>query len=161
MVVGYGLAALLFRAFWPEFRLSPGVGLPIIGLYAWLGLAMSGPIILMRHSTPPTAAAGPGKPLPDQETARTWAERAWLFIGLYWIVLGVLVIPFRSREFRIGDMVFFGLVPLAAALGLFFGRRPAPRASPISRWTHRLGIVLLATWPVAWVCLIVLGKNLR
>jgi hypothetical protein len=103
----------------------------------------------------------PAEALPNQAPGRTWAERAWLFVGLYWIVLGVLVIPFRSREFKIGDMVFFGLVPLAAGLGLLFGRRPSRVVGSTPRWTHRLGIALLASWPIAWVCLILLGRNLR
>ncbi len=158
VVVGYGLAAILFRAFWPAFRLSPALGFPVIALYIWLGLAMSGPIILVRRA-PPRAAAPASAPAP--EASRTWAEIAWLLVGLYWIVLGVFVIPYRSHDFKIGDIALFGLVPLAAALMCVLGPRPLWARAQSPRWTHRLAVGLLLTWPVAWVCLIVLGRNLR
>jgi hypothetical protein len=46
LVVGYGMAALFFRAFWPVQGLHPALVAPAIGLYAWLGLAMSSPALL-------------------------------------------------------------------------------------------------------------------
>jgi hypothetical protein len=58
-------------------------------------------------------------------------------------------------------MVLFGLVPLAAALGCLFGPRRMRAPRQIPRWTHRLAVGLMVTWPVAWICLIVLGRNLR
>jgi hypothetical protein len=159
MVVGYGLAAVLFRAFWPQRSLSPALGLFALGFYAWLGLAMSGPLILLRHRH--ARAGGPsGKQpaRPDRQTARTWAEMAWLLIGVYWIVLGVFVLPIQLQYFKFSDSILFGLVPLAAGLGLrIFGPRLRPQDCDLVFWTHQIAVGLLVTWPVAWVCLIVVA----
>src|SRR6266481_4966613 len=77
LVVGYGMAALLFRAFWPSSRPSPALGVPGIGLYVWLGLAMSGPVILFRRGPRRVATPEPsGRPVPVG--SRTWAELACL-----------------------------------------------------------------------------------
>ena len=57
LVVGYGMAAVLFRAFWPKSGVSPVLGLFAVGFYLWLGLAMSGPILLMRRTAGPRDAA--------------------------------------------------------------------------------------------------------
>ena len=127
VVVGYGMAALLCRAFWPASRPSPVLGVPGIGVYLWLGLAMSGPIIMLRRASAP--ATGPVGNGPHQAHRRliqhTWAELAWMLIGIYWIVLSLFVIPARLSEFKLGDMILFGLVPLAVALGLrLLGPRP-------------------------------------
>jgi len=161
LVVGYGMAALLFRAFWPSSRPSPALGVPGIGLYLWLGLAMSGPIILFRRGGRRTG--GPvqsGQSVPVE--SRTWAELAWLLIGIYWIVLGSFVIPARLHEFQFGDTVLFGLVPIVVALGLrLFRPEPSPGRDATSGWTHTAAIALLTTWPIAWICLIVLGRALH
>jgi hypothetical protein len=159
-VVGYGMAALLCRAFWPASRPSPALGVPAIGIYLWLGLAMSGPVILLRRGPPmidPAATAD----RPMSAHAHTWAELAWMLIGIYWIVVSLIVIPARLSEFKLGDMILFGLVPLAVALGMrLLGRRPKENSDSARAWTHAVGVVLLVTWPVAWICLIVLGKTL-
>ena len=57
LVVGYGMAALLFRAFWRDRPPWSALGLPGAGLYLWLGLAMSGPIIMLRRRLSRPAAA--------------------------------------------------------------------------------------------------------
>lgn len=158
LVVGYGLAALLFRAFWPSSTPSPALGVPGLGLYLWLGLAMSGPIILLRDGPRIRRRSGSGGGSPPV-AARTWAELAWLLIGIYWIVLGFFVIPVRLRDFRFGDAVLFGLVPLLVALGMrVLGPKPAQGPGATTAWTHAAAVILLATWPVAWVCLRLLGK---
>lgn len=96
VMVGYGMAALLFRAFWPDSRPTPVVGVPAIGLYLWLGMAMSGPVILLQrrsrlsHSPVPPHQLAPSR-------SYTWAELAWLLIGTYWIVVGLFVIPATAR----------------------------------------------------------------
>lgn len=160
MVIGYGLAAVLFRAFWPRDAISPALTLFAIGLYVWLGLAMSGPLMLLRRRQPPVE---PGPSSDGRSTvhkpARTWAEMAWLLIGVYWIVLGVFVLPIRLHSFRFGDTVLFGLVPLLAGLvfRLFGPRDVQEDGSTLKPWTHHLAVALLITWPFAWVCLIVLG----
>ena len=159
MVIGYGLAAVLFRAFWPRDAISPALSIFAIGFYVWLGLAMSGPLLLLRRRRP--------RPLPEPASdgqiaphapARTWAEMAWLLIGVYWIVLGLFVLPIRLHSFRFGDTVLFGLVPLLAGLVFrLFGPRDVQRGSALQPWTHHLAVALLLTWPIAWVCLIVVG----
>jgi hypothetical protein len=160
LVVGYGMAALFFRAFWPSKGMSPRLGIPAIGLYSWLGLAISGPILLLRHGLKPDRTPD-DRASPEGTGSPTWAELAWLLIGIYWIVLGLFVIPSRLQVFRFGDMVLFGLVPVVVSLGLrVFGPKPSPGPGARRRWTHRLGVVLLATWPLAWCCLIILGGRL-
>src|SRR5438105_3090990 len=89
LVIGYGLAALLIRAFWPATELpSPAVGVVLGLVYLWLGLAMSGPLVLVHHHR-----AHPGDPA--SAAPRTWAETAWLMIGSYWIGLTILAVPVR------------------------------------------------------------------
>ena len=159
MVIGYGLAAVLFRAFWPREAVSPALSLFAIGFYVWLGLAMSGPLLLLRRRhAPPEPEPGPDGPIGAHTPARTWAEMAWLLIGVYWIVLGVFVLPIRLHSFRFGDTVLFGLVPLLAGLVLrLFGPGDVQQGNTSKPWTHHLAVALLITWPIAWVCLIVVG----
>ena len=180
LVVGYGMAALLFRAFWPAHPAWRALGLPGAGLYLWLGLAMSGPIIMLRRRLlqPARAPADrasegylePSRALPNsgptaacenpsvRAPGTTWAERAWLLIGAYWVVLGIFVIPARLHEFKLGDVILFGLAPVVVAIGLrLLGPSGAQVAVAVGRWTHTAAIVLLLTWPLAWICLIVLG----
>jgi hypothetical protein len=162
LIVGYGMAALFFRALWPPSGLPTALGPPALGLYLWVGLAMSGPMILLRHDPgrvelPEFEAAPGGVP---RAAARTWAEWAWLFIGIYWIVLALFVIPSRLRGFRFGDALLYGLVPILVALVLrLFGPR-SPARRPTATWTHLAAVGLLAAWPVAWACLILLARRL-
>jgi hypothetical protein len=160
MVVGYGLAAVLFRAFWPQSHVPPALGLFAIGFYVWLGLAMSGPLILLRQKhTRPVDPGGTQSAQPATSTARTWAEMAWLLIGVYWIAMGVFILPIRLHSFRFSDTILFGLVPLAAALVLrVFGPRIRARDRDHVSWTHQVAVGLLVTWPLAWVCLIVVAE---
>ena len=163
LVVGYGLAALFFRAFWPAGGPSTGDIAPAMALYAWLGLALSGPILLLRRGprdpvAGPTPTAGP----PPVAGSHTWAEWAWLFVGCYWIVLGLFVIPARLRNFRAGDILVFGLVPIVAALCFrLIGSKAAAAARWTTDWTHPAAVVLLLTWPLAWGCLVFIGRGLN
>ncbi len=160
LIVGYGLAAELFRACWPSRLPDPFLGVPAVALYLWLGLAMSGPILLLWRGLARPAAAPPGA-LSSQPARATWAELAWLLIGMYWIVIGLFVIPARLRTFRLADTLLFGLVPLVVSLGFWLCRPKVLADSQPSRaWTHTTAVALLATWPIAWICLIVLGKTL-
>jgi hypothetical protein len=164
LVVGYGLASLLVRAYWP----GPGSGTPsvwvvsTIGLvFLWLGLAMSGPVVLLIRRPPPAPEAPGDDPRPDP---RTWAELAWMIIGFYWIGLTVLVVPRRLEGARLLDSALLGVFPMLAALALrcVGPRRSWTSAGPGERgltWTHRAGVALLITWPFAWVGLILLGKT--
>ena len=45
-----------------------------------------------RRQLSPSAGSGT-RDLPPRDARTTWAERAWLLIGAYWIVLGIFVIP--------------------------------------------------------------------
>jgi hypothetical protein len=161
LVVGYAMAALLFRAFWPSTIPATLLWPPILAFYVWLGLAMSGPIILFRDG------ARTDRPVQAQRSSgllasRTWAESAWMLIGIYWIVLGLFVMPARLHDFQPLDAVLYGVVPILVALGCqFLGRSPSPTGSATTPWTHFVAIGLLATWPLAWVCLLVLGGSLR
>ena len=66
LVVGYGMAALLARSFWPGSR--PLEGVPAVALaleFLWLGLAMSGPILLLldrRGGSSPGLTLRPKRP---------------------------------------------------------------------------------------------------
>jgi hypothetical protein len=156
MVIGYGMAALFFRAFWPSTGLPAILGLPALGLYLWLGLALSGPIILLRRGDRPHLADAGAAPI----ESRTWAEWAWLFVGIYWIILGLFVLPARMHAFRAWDALLFGLVPIIVALVLRQVGRRAKSKRSTSVWTHFAAVVLLATWPIAWACMMILGRRL-
>ena len=118
VVVGYGMAAVF----------SPG-------LLAGRRPADVGP----RAGDHPLHVVGPGPERPDHPAApaaestecggsgvdraaapgvgtHTWAEWAWLFVGGYWVVLGIFVIPARLHKFAPSDALLFGLVPFLAAL---------------------------------------------
>jgi hypothetical protein len=159
LVVGYGLAALFFRAFWPARGLSSAVLAPAAALYVWLGLALSGPILLLRRP----AADLPADPAPlPNAGSNTWAEWAWLFVGCYWIVLGLVVIPARLRMFGAGDALVFGIVPIAAGLGFrLIGAEAAAAARRTTNWTHPAAVVLLLSWPLAWGCMVFIGRGLK
>ncbi len=160
LIVGYGMAAELFRACWPSSPPSPALSVPGVALYLWLGLAMSGPTLLLWRGLARPAAPPPGT-LTSHPGRASWAELAWLLIGIYWIALGLVVIPARLHGFHFADTMLFGLVPFIVSLGFWLCR---PKRSsdwqPSQTWTHTTAVALLATWPVAWVCLIVLGKTL-
>jgi hypothetical protein len=160
VTVGYGLATLFFRAFWPDQSPSAVMGVAGVGLYLWLGMAMSGPITLLRRRSREIGSIQPGQQ--STATLYTWAELAWLLIGTYWIVLGLFVIRARLPGFMLEDMVLFGLVPFAVALVLrIFGPRGTTEHNSTHAWSHVVAVILVATWPIAWVSLILLGKMVR
>src|SRR5262245_62055269 len=168
LVVGYSLASLLVRAFWPAVEAPGIVPLFVLALaFLWLGLAMSGPVVLMGHRRPGgTAEEADGDSQRGESDApepRTWAELAWLIIGFYWISLTILVVPVRLHNTRVLDSAFLGLFPVLAALAL----RVFRPASLIGQgrggrrdWTHHAAVGLLVTWPFAWVAMILLGTTL-
>jgi hypothetical protein len=56
----------------------------------------------------------------------------------------------------------FGLVPFAVALVLrVFGPKSPGEHESTHAWTHTVAVVLVATWPIAWISLIVLGRTMR
>lgn len=152
LVVAYGLAALLIRAFWPRQGMpTPLAGAFVAFAYAWLGLAMGGPLVLLldRRSRPsdPEAQAAP---------RYTWAETAWLLIGGYWIGLAMFVVPSRLPVNPL-----LGVFPVLVALALrAFGTSKAKASPPEPGWTHSTAVIVLSTWPFAWAAMIILGKTL-
>ena len=155
LVVGYGMAAVLFRAFWPSGGVTVPLGVFAVGFYLWLGLAMSGPLLLLRHGPGPRPEAGePTRAAPAADASqashsRTWAEMAWLLIGVYWIVMGVFILPIHLQRFRFEDTVLFGLVPLGAGLAFrLFGPRLPSRHRP-APWTHQVAVACSppGRWP--------------
>ncbi len=137
------------------------MGVAGIGLYIWLGMAMSGPITLLRHRPRPSGSSESGVSF-TPPALYTWAELAWLLIGTYWIVIELFVIRSRLPEFTLGDLLLFGLVPFAIALALrLLGLRSTGERGDTHAWTHKAAVVLLITWPAAWIFLIVLGQGLR
>ena len=72
--------------------------------------------------------------------------------------MGVFILPIRLHSFRFSDTILFGLVPLAAGLVLPFGPRIRPQGRDYVSWTHHVAVGLLVTWPLAWVCLIVVAE---
>ena len=154
LVVAYGLAALLVRAFYP------GGGLPnhfaegtVAFVYLWLGLAMGGPMVLLLDGR-----SRPVDPTRDAPPKYTWAETAWLLIGGYWIALAMFVVPSRLP---INPML--GLFPVVAAMlgmRLFGGTSKAMETETRPGWTHAAAVAVLVSWPFAWMGMIVLGKTL-
>jgi hypothetical protein len=162
VVAGYGMAALFFRAFWPTAGPATWVLAPAALVYLWLGLALSGPILLLRRRPRDQGSGLPAPSTPAEGVGtHTWAEWAWLFVGIYWIVLGLFVIPARLHAFGAGDAILFGMVPILGALvfRLVGSEAQAARTDPC--WTHAAAVWLLLTWPVAWACLVVVGQELR
>ena len=182
-VAGFGLASLLTRTVWP--RTVDLTGPPLVAFlleFSWLGLAMSGPIILgldprRPSSAPPPRPQRPGRliaevapvprhapppapadPIGGAEFSR--AEWAWMMIGGYWIALTFFVVPARTTN---APWTLAGLVPVVAVFLLLrlVPRRPRQADDPPpARWTHAVGVGLLWTWPVAWALLYLLGRTL-
>ena len=181
-VAGFGLASLLARTVWPRFLELSGPPLVAFGLeFLWLGLAMSGPIILgldprRPSSVPPRRPDRPGRPIsevkiiprtptepkPSTDEDRfdySRAELAWLGIGGYWIALTFFVVPARTTD---APWTLAGLVPVVGALCLMrlLPRRPRPQGElPPLGWTHAVAVGLLWTWPMAWGLLFLLGRT--
>jgi hypothetical protein len=147
VVLGYGLAAVGLRLYAPTVAQRTLVGAVAAAvLLAWLGLALSGPFVLLldrRHR---------------REGDWTRPEAAWGLIGLYGLVLvgaGPFVLPsgFAGRS-----VAAIGLLPVLGGLVAWLvAPRSAPRRPP--RWTERAAAIVIATWPLAWFALIALAAR--
>jgi hypothetical protein len=167
LVVGYSLAALGLRAFWPAtIHPTPALGIVLALAFGWLGLAISGPFVLLLEGRrraappqdpPPTAVlttAPPGGGFPRF----TAAETAWLLVGAYWIAVVLVVVPGRLPS---RSTPLLGVLPVVAAL-LFWvlSAKRGGGTTPEPSWTHRAAVVVLVSWPLAWGALIVLSTAL-
>lgn len=168
LVAGYGIAALAARTLWPAGVTPTGPAIAaLLFAYGWLGLAMSGPFILLRRSGSTTSwsrdergrprRARIGQPLridPEPTPCRTRAETAWLLIGSYWIVAAFLVLPTRMPS---GSAPMLGLLPAVMAIGLWMVG-PSRRGADVRQagWTHQTAQGVLITWPLAWLAVILL-----
>ena len=156
LVVGYGLAALLVRAVWPPSRgLDPAVGVGLGLEYAWLGLAMSGPVVLLldRRAPPPGGPAAAARGV--RESRYTKPELVWLNVGAYWIAVTLVVAPARLNGGGFWSTVAAVQAILALSVGAY-GLTAQPRVGEVA-WTHRAAIGLILTWPLAWIDLILLS----
>ena len=180
LVAGYGLAALLGKSLWPRSQPLTGVPSLFFGLvFLWLGLAMSGPILLplerraggrkprdprpekpgrlISEVPPPGRNAAPPPSKPDLPRYSR-PELAWLIIGGYWIALTVFVVPARTAD---TPWALAGLVPPFVAAGLWLVvPRPAEPTGLEKSWTHFAATSLLWTWPIAWALMILLSRSL-
>ncbi len=181
------MAGLLARAFWPRLQTLGERVVPLAALtleFLWMGLAMSGPIVLLLDRRGPSTGEGPDtrdrKParpgklmgavpvdpvgrgparrVEPAEPRYTRAEMAWLGIGGYCIALTLVVAPTRSLDV---PWVLSGLLQgLTAVALLVFSPRKARSATGSGSWTHPAAVGLLATWPLAWLLLILLSREL-
>ena len=166
LVFGYGLASLLARAFFSTtFEWTPFLAVAAALIYLWLGLAMSGPIVLtfdrLRRNPQPIASETGPATLDDKRprVRHTRAELCWLLIGSYWLVMTGFLAGYRVPGMS-WPLLF--VVPGLAILllGVATLRRSPRRVTPARAWTHWAAYGLVATWPVVWVLLIVLATSL-
>lgn len=144
LVVGYSSAALLMRALWPPASLdTAGHAVAALLEYAWLGLAMSGPIIAGSRRRGGLRLSG--------------AEIAWFMIGAYWIGLAVLAVPHPVRLHAGLVLACHAAILVTAAV---FPRKASRAIASERRWTRTAAVALLATFPVAWLIYILLCSSL-
>lgn len=151
LVLAYGLAALLIRAFYPRDGFPSWIVVGVVSfVYVWLGLAMGGPMVLLLD--------GRSRPRDHDltDTPRyTWAETSWLLIGGYWIGLAMFVVPSRLPVSPI-----LGVFPILGAIGIrLLGRKVSATKDERPGWTHGVAVVVLLTWPLAWMGMIALGRS--
>lgn len=159
LVVGYGLAALLARAILPLDLSRRGAGFfASVGLvYLWVGLAMSGPVILTFDRRRRNVVATPGEK--PANVRHTRAELCWLLVGGYWITVTSFVVAHRLPG-ATWPILFLlpGVGLLSLALGSLF--RSPKKVTPTRAWTHRAAVFLLTLWPVVWGLLVMISGSL-
>ena len=175
LVGGYALASLFFRAFWPSTGLGLMRGVAATASFAWLGLAMSGPLILIQRGRFRKISHHAGGPA----SRRTRMETAWCLIGVYWIAVGLVGIPLIRRGLMGVDLLFWVLM-FPASLSIIplrpkkarpeghagladdlldsnpNGSSESTRQGESGGWTRWAAIVVVSTWPAAWGCMIAL-----
>jgi hypothetical protein len=158
LVFGYGLATLLVRTFGGKLdALSTEEFIALVLLYVWLGLVMSGPLILLLDRRGP---AEPSQiPTTHPPSRYSGEELAWLGIGVYFIALTLLIgsaqLHRKTPWFLM--LVVQVIVVVALFAWLMVDRQKRARNPPSRpRWTRRAAGVILLTWPVAWILLVLL-----
>jgi hypothetical protein len=159
LIVGYSLSAMLVRSFWgvlePE---SLPRALTLVISFIWLGLAMSGPIVLLLDRRAPPEPA----PFPTTEPPSRYSieEMAWIGIGGYFVALTLFVVPARNRETPWSMILLIQVVAAAILLvWLPFARRHRLHVEGRPpRWTKRAAVMMLLTWPLAWLALVLLFR---
>ena len=137
-------------------ELSDPVVLLVLAMVGfWMGLSMSGPLLLVtsfRASEDAAVAAGTSA----QPAA---IEKFWMINGLYWIGLAVLVIAKHSASPRWEALWW---LPLAIVGVVLLVRTPStPMRDDSARQLHRaMAWGLLISWPMAWAGLIYLCHRL-
>lgn len=176
MTVGFALAAMLLRLFWGAAGAMGGVGVALLLLiYLWLGLCMSGPVVLLlerreRPSSsrpdagdarrPPPGRAAEGRGIAGVLASRyTRFERAWMSIGGYWIGATTFLLPGLMHDMPLLLLLVLQVAALAGLWAIVPRRRPPALAE--KAWTHRLAGVLLITWPLVWAASIYLAIGIR
>jgi hypothetical protein len=148
IVLGYGMAAVGVRLYAPAGPRRPVVA-AVAGtvVLAWLGLALSGPFVLLLDRRGRRAGA--------------WSrpESAWGLIGAYGLAV-VVAGPFVLPPGVAGRAVpVLGLLPVLGGLVAWLIAPASPGASREPSWTDRAARLVLVAWPVAWLALIVLAAS--
>ena len=116
---------------------------------------MSGPLILA------VRRRGDRDDPAEPHEALTWAELAWSIIGFYWIGLTVLVVPVRLPHTRLrGHRAARGLPHPGRPRAPTLRAEAAGDAGTRPGLDPPAGVVLLVSWPIAWLAMILLGKTL-
>jgi hypothetical protein len=191
LVVGFGLAALLIRAFGARVAEPNNSVVGVLGfVYLWLGLAMSGPVVLVldRRSAPKThppsrarkrigsvPAAGPEQARapgatrpPEQPTspeAKSESRAQYTRAELAWLCIGSYWIgmTFLVVPTQLHDtpLALVAVLQIVAAVALWFMKPKQPSIpGDGTPWTHWAAVILLVTWPLAWAAMILLTKSL-
>jgi hypothetical protein len=136
LVIGYAVAGVVLRSWrFPSGDLGAWSLATII--YIWLGLAVSGPLVMVARRRGPSSWCG--------------AEAAWFMIGCYCFFL-LAFVPLLWPS-----LTAVAMVPLAAMLLINALARPRRAREPGPSWTIRAAQGLLIAWPFAWACLIFLA----
>lgn len=146
LIVGYATAASIYRstvlAQHPFSELALSVVAAIA--FAWLGLVLSGPIVLGLRSLQRTA-----------ESRRSGPESIWGILGLLWYAVAVARwLRFLDPD-SLTNLASFLAAAAAAVAPLFFvihwrSERKRMIAADRSTWCHHAGLLCAAAWPAGW-----------
>ncbi len=154
LVVGYGLATSLVRRYLDDFQaVTVWRGFFLAVAFVWLGLAMSGPLVLLLHRRPPM----PHDDVPTTNPRGRFsnAEIAWILLGSYFMLITVLFVPASRGESLWANLVLIHL--LASAILLVWlpwrVRKSERGGNHAVRWTNVAAKWVVAAWPLAWIAM--------